>query len=106
MATVTVIRSERDAFGDLTAEAEHQEPGAKIGWGSVSQITASNGHVVDLTERKVTLLFRRRRPDILDTDRIRLPDGREFAVEGVNPWEHARYDDVIVGTEVILSGVR
>lgn len=107
MATVTVLRSlGQDPFGDPLGESEHQEPGCKIDWGSVSQINSSNGHVVNLTERKITLLFRRRQPDILDTDRIRLPDGRELTVEGVNPWEHARYDSVIAGTEVVLSGVR
>lgn len=107
MATVTVIRvTKRDFAGDSLGESEHTESGCKIDWGSVSQINTANGHTVNLTERKITLLFRRRQPDILDTDRIRLPDGREFEVEGVNPWEHARRDGVVAGTEVILSGVR
>lgn len=107
VATVMVIRAlGQDAFGDSLGESEHEEPGCKIGWSSVSQVNDSNGHVVELTDRNVTLYFRRRRPDILDTDRIRLPDGREFEVEGVNPWEHARHEGVVAGTEVVLSGVR
>lgn len=106
MATVTVLRQvSQDAFGDPLGESEHSESGAKIGWNNVTQVNESNGHVVQLTDRKVTLYFKRRVPDILDTDRVRLPDGRVFAVEGVNPWEHARHDGVIAGVEVVLSGV-
>lgn len=103
MATIKVERAgARDKFGDPDGSTHHEVTGAKIGWSSTKQ---DSDHGV-ITVRKASLFFRRAVPDIRDDDKVTLPDGRVFTVEGVDVWEHARHDDVIAGTEVILSGAR
>ncbi len=103
MATIKVERpGARDEHGDSVSSTVHEVTGAKVGWSSTKQ---DSDHGV-ITVRKVSLFFRRTAPDIRDDDKVTLPDGRVFTVEGVDVWEHARHDDVIAGTEVILSSAR
>lgn len=107
MASVTVVRRAGvDEYGDpVGIDSEHIEAGCRLGWAYVKQVDSAGAHVAEITERKLALFFKRRQPDILDTDRIRLADGRTFIVDGIEVWEHPRHDGVIMGTEVILSGV-
>ncbi|AHI21601.1 hypothetical protein B843_01025 [Corynebacterium vitaeruminis DSM 20294] len=103
MATVIVERSAaKDRHGDTTAAAsEHEEPGARIAWAGAQE---NLDHMSVLTTAP-TVYFKRRAPDIVRGD-VLIAWGRRLRVKDVQPWEHPRIEDELMGTVVICEEVR
>lgn len=103
MATVIVERQpQRDRHGDyLGAATTHEEPGARIAWAGAQE---------DLDHKSVlttspTIYFKRAAPDIVRGDII-VAWGRRLRVKDVQPWEHPRIENELMGTAVICEEVR
>ncbi|MGW2666222.1 hypothetical protein ACWCW7_35165 [Nocardia tengchongensis] len=77
--TVTVIRpAAKDAMGDpVGGPTEHDVDGCGFSWQSSTEVTDRRDTVVSTAE-----MYCPTGADILATDKVRLPDGREFMVDG------------------------
>lgn len=100
--TVTVLRPAKvDNVGDPTgAPADHDIAGCAINWLSSSENTDRRETTTALVE-----VYCPAGADILATDRVRLPDGRVFRVDGAPASWHNPFTGWDAGIVVRLRGV-
>lgn len=100
--TVTVVRpAQVDRVGDVTGpETSHDIGGCAISWQASTEVTDHRDTVVSLAE-----VFCPTGSDITATDKVRLPDGREFLVDGTPVNWHNPFTGWDAGMIVRLKAV-
>lgn len=105
-AFVTVERptTGKDRHGDTDGYESHEAGPCSVSWhGYGSSLTDTYSEPIDAMEREFALIFRDI-PDIIQDDRITLPNGRRYMATNVDIWR-SRRNGRVMGVEVRLSGM-
>lgn len=104
LSSVTVTRpGKRDRHGDRGPDAlVGAISGVRIAWAGV---TVDSDRRTVVTTRP-TVYVKRQEPDVHQGDVLTTPSGRQLTVQEVQPWEHPRHENVIMGTAIICEEVR
>ncbi|AKK04593.1 hypothetical protein CMUST_01220 [Corynebacterium mustelae] len=101
MSTLTVLRaSARDRHGDRTHQYSHEITHARVEWGGPREDTDRKTVVTIPTK----IYIRHPTVDLRKGDQVKIL-GRSLRVIDVQPWEHVRFEGIIVGHVAICEEV-